>query len=219
MRAVPTFVEAWCLIDLGRYEQAAELFVPWPDTGVSAHAIRTRTRYAVREAMALTGAGAETQAAQVIRDLLPAGGRRKLAPGQPGDPGAHGRRHHVAGARTAARGHQEPVQAAVPFHPRHRRRHGPGDAARPTDPVSATTEPAATTAAAQTPSPGTDVVKFEDSDENTWTETFSIGAPANGAVADQDVMNAAQYIPGGDSVDVCGDRCTSAASIFVAGQS
>lgn len=72
MPAIPTFVEAWCLIELGRYEQAAELLGPWHRTAVDPHALRTRARYAVRTAMALAGAGEDQQAALVIGELLPA---------------------------------------------------------------------------------------------------------------------------------------------------
>lgn len=70
MPAIPVFVEAWCMIELGGYEQAAELLGPWQQTTVSPRAPRTRARYAVRTAMALTGAGEYRQAADVIRELL-----------------------------------------------------------------------------------------------------------------------------------------------------
>jgi transcriptional regulator with XRE-family HTH domain len=72
MPAIPAFVEAWCLIELGGYEQAAALLGPWRQTAASPRAPRTRARYAVRTAMALTGAGEDRQAAEVISELLPA---------------------------------------------------------------------------------------------------------------------------------------------------
>lgn len=72
MRGVLCFVEAWCLVDLGRYQQAEYLLGPIMESdALPAGAFRTRSRYAVRTAMALTGAGDIDQARKVILGLLP----------------------------------------------------------------------------------------------------------------------------------------------------
>jgi transcriptional regulator with XRE-family HTH domain len=64
-------VEASCLVDLGRHHAAAELFGHDPVDCVPVEALRTRTRFAARAAMAFAGAGEVGLACAMAENLLP----------------------------------------------------------------------------------------------------------------------------------------------------
>ncbi|MFF0464205.1 helix-turn-helix domain-containing protein [Streptomyces mexicanus] len=66
-----TMMTGWCLLDLGRPREAAELL----DTScerLPAHALRTRARYGIRRALAHARAGEVEHACALARELLPA---------------------------------------------------------------------------------------------------------------------------------------------------
>lgn len=65
------FVEAFCLVDLGLHRKAADLFGTGPGIAVPSNVARTRHRFAVREAMAVAGAGEIDRACALVTDLLP----------------------------------------------------------------------------------------------------------------------------------------------------
>lgn len=65
------FVEASCLVDLGLHRRAAELFAADPAPALPVSVKRTRTRFAVRETLALAGAGDLDRACELIAGLLP----------------------------------------------------------------------------------------------------------------------------------------------------
>lgn len=66
-----TYVLGSCLFDLGVYEDALTAFRSNTSTTDSLRATRTHARFAVREALALTGAGETDEACTLIRGVLP----------------------------------------------------------------------------------------------------------------------------------------------------
>ncbi|NUP51904.1 MAG: transcriptional regulator, partial [Catenulispora sp.] len=74
-------IEASCLLGLGRYESAADLFdgldrlSTTTDSGTGAGSGNSHTRFALRRATALLGCGAVEQACAAVGELLPAVGR------------------------------------------------------------------------------------------------------------------------------------------------
>ncbi|MFJ8731897.1 DNA-binding protein [Streptomyces bauhiniae] len=69
-------VTGWCLHDLGRHRQAAEV-LDRECMLIPPHALRSRMRYGVRRALAHAAAGAVERSCEVARELLDCG---KLAP-------------------------------------------------------------------------------------------------------------------------------------------
>ncbi len=69
-------VTGWCLHDLGRHRQAAEI-LDRECMLIPPHALRSRVRYGVRRALAHAAAGAVERSCEVARELLDCG---RLAP-------------------------------------------------------------------------------------------------------------------------------------------
>ncbi|MFE7188074.1 helix-turn-helix domain-containing protein [Kitasatospora sp. NPDC057595] len=63
-------VTGWCLYDLGRPAQAAEV-LDRECAGIPAHAVRTRARYGLRRALAHAAAGEAAHACAIAAELLP----------------------------------------------------------------------------------------------------------------------------------------------------
>lgn len=68
-------IRAACLVDLGACHEAAALFGPDPEAGVPRGALRTRTRFMIRGAMAFAEAGDIEYACALASRFLPAAGR------------------------------------------------------------------------------------------------------------------------------------------------
>jgi len=66
-----TMITGWCLLDLGRPRQAAELLDACCER-LPPHALRTRARYGIRRALAHARAGEVEHACSLARELLPA---------------------------------------------------------------------------------------------------------------------------------------------------
>jgi len=64
-----TMITGWCLYDLGRPGEAAEV-LDREITLVPSHALRSRTRYGVRRAMAHAAAGEIEHACEIAESLL-----------------------------------------------------------------------------------------------------------------------------------------------------
>ncbi|MEU7696331.1 helix-turn-helix domain-containing protein [Microbispora hainanensis] len=63
-------IRGWCLHDLGRPEEAAELFDRSSPATAAGPSRRSRVRFAVRQALALADSGATTQACAVVAGVL-----------------------------------------------------------------------------------------------------------------------------------------------------